>query len=274
MGMEQAALDLFRFQFKFRFHRLLHMQIDETDFNRLGAIYGVSPALVEEETAKVDTHNRDCAKQLAARVDLTKLQTANPVKVLFLGDSITSDRTSYCGILRELLRDRETVQVFDTSVPGNKAIDLFSYAYPETFDCHADIAHVMVGTNDILCTEERPYLNRVHEVDFAEKLAYVVRALTEDGTKVILSTIPRFALSKAEVSLQGFRKQYREEDRLRYNGILWTVADRYGAVVNDMEPVYARYTPEELTWSDGYHMSQQGQLLLAEQVLQRIVDLL
>ena len=101
-----------------------------------------------------------------------------------------------------------------------------------------------------------------------------MRALVEDGTKVILTTIPVFSLQKAEMSLQGFRKQYREADRLRYHEILREVAVRYGAVLNDMEPVYARFTREELTWKDGYHMSQSCQAMLAEYVLQNIRNLL
>ena len=270
--MTDTELEQFRFQFKFRFHRLLHMQIDERDMHRLAAIYGVAPDLVEEETAAVEAHNAACAAKIAANTDLSPLQAVS-ARVLFLGDSITSDRTSYCGIIRKVLEPYEKLQVFDTSVPGNKVIELYSYSYPETHEIHADIAHIMLGTNDILCTDQPPYLNRVHAEDFAEKLDYVVRCLTQDGTKVILTTIPVFSPKKAEVSLQGFRKQYREEDRVRYNQIIRDVAVRYGVVLNDMEPVYAGFTREALTWNDGYHMSPFCQSMLAEHVLQKILQL-
>lgn len=267
-------LEEFRFRFKFRFHRLLTIPISEMDFERLAAIYGVNAELIAAETAEIEAHNMAYAKKITEQTELSCFGSVPQTRILFLGDSITADRKSYCEILKKVFAPWPQLQVFDTAVPGYKANDLYSCAYPETYGIHADVAHIMVGTNDFICSRETPFVHRVSVRDYEERLDYVVRHLIEDGTKVILSSVPVFSAQLAEKSLKIYHKQFREEDRLEYNRAVRAVAEKYGAVYNDMDGIYNAFLPEEITREDGYHLNEKGQELMASAVLQHLINLL
>ena len=97
-----CTLEEFRFWFKFRFHRLLAIPVSETDYDRLAAIYGVDAALVAAETRDIEANNLAYAEKLAAERDLSCLDSVPPTRILFLGDSITADRKSFCEILKKV----------------------------------------------------------------------------------------------------------------------------------------------------------------------------
>ena len=108
---------------------------------------------------------------------------------------------------------------------------------------------------------------------FFQSLDFIVTGLVEDGTEVILSTLPPVSKSKIATSQEGWRSAFWEEDRMIFNRIIRNIAEKHNAVINDMEDIYKHYSPEELTIDDGIHLNELGHQLLAKKLMQILIAL-
>lgn len=271
--MEQASAIDYRFNFKFNLHKsLIPIGIDDNDYQRLKAVYGVDDAWMEETLSQFAQSNARYAEKLRRSFDLDKLEK-KPVKIAFFGDSITSDRQSYLNILKDAVKDSKNVTLVDMAISAHKSVDLFTAIYPNMVAEHADIAHIMIGTNDVRRINDAQRLYHTSPNEYEKNVDYVVSALVKDGTKVILTTIPPYSQEKADKSFVGAHVLFLEEDRTLFNGILHRIAKKYGAVLNDMDPLYHQYPVEEITLDDGIHLNEIGQDLLAQGVVKTILEL-
>jgi len=262
----------FPFCFKFRLHKAYchFIGIIDSDNDRLRDVYGVDQDTYDAVIKAEEEHNAKYAEILKKKVDLSKLGE-RPLKIAFLGDSITSDRNSYLNIIKKAVEDMD-VEFFDFSVSGATTASMFAVARPDYTDVHADIAHIMIGTNDIRSIDDEIGYAITSATEFEKNVGYIVRELTKEGTKVIISTIPPIVLERAKAHFTASKMIVREEDRVAYNAILEKIADKYGAVFNKMDEHYGKYPMEELTFADGHHLNEIGQEILTEQVAKRIVE--
>ena len=262
------------FNFKFNLHKsLIPIGIDDHDYDRLKTVYGVSDEWMKQTVESIESSNKQHAEMLSSQFDFEKLNK-KPIKIVFFGDSITSDRQSYLNILKIALQNYKNVQLVDMAISAHKSGDLFTATYPNMIGEHADIAHIMIGTNDVrqINDEDRAYHTSPEE--YEKNVDYVVSELTKDGTKVILTTIPPYSQDKADKSFVGCRALFLEESRKLFNSILAWTAEKHGALLNQMDELYAPYTAEELTLTDGIHLNAIGQDLLAQGVMKSILELM
>lgn len=261
------------FNFKFNLHKsLIPIGIEDEDYERLKTVYGVDERWMQTTVARMKESNVRYAEKLLKQFDFSKLLKKS-VKIAFFGDSITSDRQSYLNILKEALKDSENVVLTDMAISAHKSGDLFTAIYPNMVGLHAEIAHIMIGTNDVRRIDDEQCLYHTSPAEYEKNVDYVVSALVKDGTKVILTTIPPFSQEKAAKSFVGAHVLFREEDRKLFNEILKHIAEKYGAVFNDMDESYAQYPVENLTLEDGIHLNEIGQELLAQGVVKTILEL-
>ena len=250
---------------------LIPIGIQDNDCSRLAMVHGVS----EEELCRVimdiQEINANSARKLSAELDLSGL-TKKPVKIAFLGDSITSDRHSYLNIIRKVVEGSENIKILDYSISGHKSADLFTAMYPDVISEHVDIAHILIGTNDMRKMADDSGLFHTSPSEYKKNLDYVVRALIEDGTKVVLSTISPVCQEIVQKHYPNHRMLFMEEDRTMFNSIVKGIAEKYGAKINDMDEIYGRYSVEELTIEDGLHLNIYGQQLLALGVAKALMD--
>lgn len=262
----------FPFFFEYNIHKsTIPLGVEDTDYGRLAATYGVDEETVLEQVAAITASNEKNAKgllQSVCRNDLKKLENK---RVAFLGDSNTSFRKSYMNVIRTALRDLPGFRTHDCAVSGNRVGNLVYNMYPNIHSLHADIAHVMIGGNDMRRTDGPMYVIMTQPDHFYRCLDFVVTGLVEDGTKVILSTVTPVCIPKLAKSQEGWRSAFREEDRQEFNDQIRKLAAKHNIRLNDMESTFSQYTPEELTADDGLHLSELGQQLLAERVLQAML---
>ena len=111
-------------------------------------VYGVDSAWLRNEAALIRRANARCAAHLETQFNLSAL-SGKQAKIIFLGDSITSDRQSYLNILKQALSGTPDLKLIDLAISAQKSVDLFTGVYPDIIAQRADIAHIMIGTNDV-----------------------------------------------------------------------------------------------------------------------------
>ena len=258
---------------KFNIHKsLIPIGISDDDYSRLAKVYDADDALMEQVVSTIEKSNGLYAQRITEKFDFAKL-IEKPITLAFLGDSITSDRQSYFNIIRKATGNGNAVFV-DYAISGQKSGDLFTVMYPDIISVHSDIAHIMIGTNDMRRMNDEMRLYHTSPEEYEKNLDYIVRALVNDGTKVILTTIPPVSQEKVTKNYPDHRMLFLEEDRILFNHILSHIAEKYGATLNNMDSFYCQYTTEELTIPDGIHLNALGQELLSYGVMQTILDVL
>lgn len=262
--------DFFPFAFLFRLHKsTIPIGISDTDAGQLAAVYGVSEERVRRELEEIRKRNREAGIRLLRDRDPGKTAEKH-LRIAFLGDSNTSCQTSYLQILRSAM-EKSPWELLDFSVSGNKTDNLLYALYPRIRESRPEIAHIMIGTNDLRRIRDGSDLLIVPPDIFRRNLTHLTKTLQDQGACVLLTTIPVFSPEKAEQGDKGTCSQYWETDRLAFNEIIRSVAEEYGAELNDMDPIYGVFTPEELTREDGIHLNDRGQELLSRQVLAHFI---
>ena len=264
----------YRFNFKFNLHKsLIPIGIDDSDYVRLQTVYGVDDEWMQKTTREFAQSNNHYALLLKEDVDLSAFGS-KPLKIAFFGDSITSDRQSYLNILKLATKEYKNISLVDMAISAHKSVDLLTAIYPNMVGEHADIAHIMIGTNDVRRIDDEQRLYHTSPAEYERNVDYVVSALVNDGTKVILTTIPPFSKEKSSKAFAEAKALFLEEDRQIFNTILIKIANKYGAYINHMDSHYAQYTPEQLTLDDGIHLNEIGQDLLLRGVVNSILELI
>lgn len=259
---------------QFNIHKsLISIGIQDDDYRRLSQLYDVDLSLLHKVISNIQESNTAYAKKLETKLDLTKL-AEQPIKLAFLGDSITSDRMGYMNVIRRAMQGQDNVTFFDFAISGQKSGDLFTIMYPNVIGEHVDIAHIMIGTNDMRRMDDDTLLYHTSPAEYEKNLDYIVRELVRDRTKVILTTIPPVSTINTKKSYPNHRLLFLEEDRILYNDIIKRIAQEYGATLNDMDPLYGQFTVEELTIDDGLHLNNLGQELLTYGVMKTLLSVL
>lgn len=263
-----------RFNFKFNLHKtVFSIGIEDNDYTRLQEVYNVDAEWMKAIISEFTQSNAYYAQQLNEKCDLSMLVN-KPLKIVFLGDSNTSNRQSYLNILKAATEDYPQLQLVDKAISGFKSGDLFTAMHPGVVDEHADIAHIMIGTNDFRRIIDPAKIYHTSSAEFEKNVDYVVSALIKDGSKIIITTIPPFSKEKTDKHFSKSNGMFDEVDRQLYNSILENIAHKYGAYLNRIDTLYAQYTPEELTLPDGIHLSELGHYVLAQGVVHSILKII
>ena len=267
----------------------------------MAAVYRLPADALCAQDAELLRQNREDAAAVLAEQPLDAALWREPCGISILGDSISSWRLSFLHILREALRGYPAV-FHDFSVSGQKSGDLLAAMYPDIARAHAQLAHIMIGTNDCRRTLDVPNVLHTGLPEYEKNVRFLVSALQAGGSRVIISSIPPVDAAAIAHDFPAHRILYREDDRLAFNAALdiaengharvkpqlllnlppdlhsagralghddheVRLAAETGAVFNDMEPLYRAYAPQELT-IDGIHLNRGAQRLLAGRVLQ------
>ena len=190
-------------------------------------------------------------------------------KILFIGDSITSDRVSYFNIIKRAVN----ADCMDGAVSGAKSTDAVSRIRMLMDTFKPDIVSIMIGTNDVMCVDNRQRVPTVSLPEYEKNLEYIVECVEAGGAKPIITTIPPIH----EKWFKETSGAYKSLDNLifsKYNESLKCIAEKHHAAVNGMDDVYKRYDQDSLFEPDGVHLSPFGQKVLAEKLFSLIEGIL
>lgn len=258
--------DLFN-NIKFNMHKkVIEEPVDNS--TKLAEIFGVDEKEVSNYLNEFDNTLSKQSEKL--KQENIEIHVESPVKIAFIGDSITSDRESYMNILKRALLAEKDIHIIDAAISGDKSDDAKMAFYTRVMKYNPDIVHILLGTNDMRKNNDPFGEPCVSLHDYRKNMEYMVRTLTAQGKKVILSTI-------SPIDNEGLGKRFPEDNWIYDNGdleevnkIICETAEKYKALLNDMSSVYAQYQTGEILLQDGLHLNAAGQLMLAKNVMECI----
>ena len=257
------------FKLRFNLQSWLKEDIGEYDYRRIGMALDI-----EESAAKscLDSFGEIVREQAALLdADGRYIKAAPPGKeasVVFIGDSITSDRLSFAKVIRSVFSGNEQLRFIDAGVSGWRTTDFVDELYLKVLQEKVQIAHVMLGTNGVRRSKQPYGKNNVSPSEFRQNLAYILTALKESGAAVILSTLPPYDLSASTYRDGNWTIDRRDYDA--FNDVILGLKGE-GVAVNDMREAYDVCEARELLEEDGVHLNINGHMILAQRVLEILV---
>jgi len=249
---------------------------DDAKLNAL--IYGLSDAEYAEAVAGFEAANRARAAEVLAAFEREHGAFAprieKPLRIAWLGDSITSDRESHQHIVRALLAGIPGLSFHDFSISGFKASDIFTNFYPGVADFCPDIAVLMIGTNDMRITDDEYHYYHGGIEEYARNMHYILARLAGLGCRTIVCTLPPFDMGKMREALEGWNILYEEEGRRAYDGAIADACSAHGGILVDMREAYGACDPAGITLDDGLHLNGDGHTLLASKIFPVLAGLL
>lgn len=152
-------------------------------------------------------------------------------------------------------------------------VKYLSPAIPAVCAFRPNIAHIMIGSNDIKRSADHFDHPHLSLSEYRRTLRYIIKVIMERGTDVLISTIPPLCIAKSTPAFAADNVVFHEEDRRACNDAIRALADEEGCFLNDMEALYAQYPTDALTEDDGLHLNANGQFLLAQAIFKRLASI-
>ncbi len=177
-------------------------------------------------------------------------------KVVFLGDSITSDNLGY----RVTVTKAANLYSFDGSVSGGTSSMILHTAKVLIEKQKPDLVSLMVGSNDSVSIA-RKELNQVSIEEYDRNVREIVRWAKEVGAKVLLFEIPPIIEELFEKNFNSQSKFQSNKNIQIYNSVLKKIAED-----NETELSLNHWLSEKVEYfePDGIHLNVRGQETFAE----------
>lgn len=216
-----------------------------------------------------ECHNKqsEIAQELAQKYS-DKISAIYGKKTLFVGDSLTTDRLGYRGIVTKAAQ----LDACNMSYSGATSVDMYRYLYSNLVEFKPEIVSVMIGTNDAFghCGKEMERL--VSTEEYRRNLRGILNNCVASGARVVVMTIPQMNRELFVKTPDCMLKDNNDENIARYNSIVREEASKAGAGLVDLEKVLAGMSKEGMYEPDGVHMSIKGQGILADLWLDKTLE--
>lgn len=219
----------------------------------------------EEVKANFATYERIHTERILALPDTMDLGRLCGKRVVFVGDSITSDNIGYRLTVTRAARLRAT----DTSLSGGKTNNIKEDAKQAILTEKPDIVSIMIGANDSPIKGE-PLKHGVALPQYAENLREIVRTAAEVGAKILLLEITPIHEANFAAHYEGKQKFQTNENIERYNVAVREIAAEFGATLLQNGWLGAAEDFEK----DGIHLSDSAQARLARRWLETAANLI
>ena len=179
-------------------------------------------------------------------------------KVLFIGDSITSDNLGY----RNSVSLAANLNAVNGSVSSSTSATLLESSLKLIESENAEIVSIMIGTNDSISIQN-PGLNQVALEEYSSNMEKIITKAKECGSKILLFAIP-FIEEELFASYFNPRGKFQTNKTVElYNDRLSQIASENGISLIK----HSWFTGEDLKpflEPDGVHLSVKAQELFAK----------
>ncbi len=178
-------------------------------------------------------------------------------KVLFLGDSISSDRTGY----RKSVTKTAELNAFDGAVSGATSSGILFMARQLIFNQKPDMVSLLIGTNDVVAVEDGT-CNQTSLSEYKRNISVIAKWAKENGSKLLLMEIPPINEEELTACFNGNGRSNSNAAVEEYNKALREIAqdDNVLLIPNTWTKQSERFLD-----GDGIHLNSKGHELLAEQ---------
>ena len=244
---------------KFNVHKWLGLNVADDDLASIARMYGVRLP----ELKKVERQLRQNVARLAARLAESRggrpTPAPEPLTVLALGDSLSSDREGFVRILNRHWEGTSRT-VVDCAVSGNTTGDILDRLYLTVMNQAFDWVVLFVGTNDCRMPDDEEHIPVTSLQEYRRNVEYLLRLFRKHGKKVILVTLPPVD-NKRLVEFLGAGRVYDRKHIDAANRLLRELAAAEGLAIADLAAAIDAQEADVLT-PDGLHLNHEGQLAL------------
>lgn len=189
-------------------------------------------------------------------------------KVLFIGDSITSDNLGY----RISVSLAANLQAVNGSVSSSTSATLLESALRLIEDSKPEIVSIMLGTNDSI-SMGKPSNNTVTIENYASNMRRIISKAKELGAKVLLFEIPK-------IHEELFREYFTQRGKFQTNADVEKYNRKLSEIAKENEIPLIRHTwfgnenSHVYFEPDGVHLSESAQELFAKNWLLNVKNLI
>lgn len=219
--------------------------------------------LLPYEQAELACELKDFEAIQEARVERLKEKYALEIerlqhkKVVFLGDSISSDNLGY----RTSVTRAAALEAYDATISGSISSMLLQDTRLLAERQRPDLVSIMIGSNDSVMIDG---LHHVGIAEYERNLRQMVVWARAYGAAVLLFEIPPVIESRFEKHFSSNRKSQSNQNIQSYNQVLQKIAKESHVALVSNEWLSNQ---SELFEPDGIHLSVKGQELFAEKWL-------
>ena len=220
-------------------------------------------------------------------------------KVVFLGDSITENATSikgdtltfangaifvpkYTGFISRIKEKiSEDIELIGKGIGGDKVSDLLTRYRNDVIQLNPDIVFIYIGINDVWHKYD---FGTGSDIDLYEKgLRQIIGDIKNIGAEVILCTPTVIGENKGEFTLVNQFKdietmQIMNSDLDAYSDVIRKLSSEFNTELIDLRKIFMNYISENnpnnnssgITTYDGVHLNDQGNKLIADEMLRFI----
>ena len=227
----------------------------------LAPLLNCEKAELQRELDAFETIQRERVKQLkqSCAKEIAKIFGK---KVLFLGDSITSDNLGY----RTTVTETANLESYDESISGGTSSMLLHSAKIQIEKRNPDIVSLMIGANDSVRIGEDS-INQVSIQEYARNVHEIIGWAKQGGVAVLLFEITPIHENRFAACFNKESKFQTNQTINRYNMILKELANSnvIKLISHDWIAEFDDY--DSLFEPDGIHLSMKAQELFAKKWL-------
>ena len=227
-------------------------------------------------------------KKLSLLILVLLTACTNSTKVVFLGDSITQQgensegEGTYKGFITSLRENvSQEVELINKGIGGNKVSDLLLRYNDDVLKLKPNIVFIYIGINDVWHKYD---FGTGSDIDLYEKgLRQIIGDIKNIGAEVILCTPTVIGENKGEFTLVNQFKdietmQIMNSDLDAYSDVIRKLSSEFNTELIDLRKIFMNYIsennpnndPSGITTYDGVHLNDQGNKLIADEMLRFI----
>ena len=224
---------------------------------------------------------------------------SNSTKVVFLGDSITENATSkkgdtlffangstqvsrYTGFITQLKESvAEDIELIGRGIGGDKVSNLLGRYKEDVLSLNPDIVFIYIGINDVW--HKYDFGTGTDIIFYENGLRKIIGDLKNNGARVILCTPTVIGENKGEFTLVNKFKDIETMEIMNgdldaYSDVIRKLSSEFDTDLVDLRKIFVDYIlennpnnePAGITTSDGVHLNDQGNKLIADSMLKFI----
>ena len=207
-----------------------------------------------------------------------------PAKIVFLGDSITQQAEDFEDGFINLIRQNLVQYKFELvgkGIGGNKVSDLLTRYKSDVIDLNPDIVFIYIGINDVWHKYD---FGTGSDIDLYEKgLRTIISDIKSLGSKIVLCTPTVIGENTGDFVLGNQFKDVETMEKMNgdldtFSEVVRKLSNEYGTELLDLRKIFMDYLAENninndaagILTTDGVHLNEQGNKLIADQMIKFI----
>jgi lysophospholipase L1-like esterase len=259
------------FLIQFNLYKRSGLNINPQDFKRIAKFYNIDEfyckTLIKKHEEVVNNLVASIKKEHNVLID--NIGSTYNKSIIFIGDSLTSDRESYLNMLRCMFQDYSNIRFIDSAISGDTTFDILKRLYDSVLNIDFDAAFILIGTNDAKIALEGTEHNLISLEEYKRNLKFIIKNIKNKGAKIFILTLPYVNAEKYRGYFKN-KMDYSTEKIDQYNHVIKDVAQELNIGLVDIHQKLSGLKTKDYLLEDGIHLNNLGQTIICQSVLQAL----